>query len=112
MTTDSTTPAGSRARIGVVPSIHAYGVQLRDALRASGRLVAEGEHLRLTEDYLFASPSTAMVMLGRTSNGRVEWRTAAGKTLRELQSAATTAPKQRSSAKATSWRALRGAELL
>ncbi len=81
--------AGSLARIDVVPSIHAYGVQLRDALRDSGRLVADGEHLRLTEDYVFTSPSTAaMVMLGRTSNGRVEWRTADGKTLKELQSAA------------------------
>ena len=42
----------------------------------------------LTEDYVFASPSTAaMVMLGRTSNGRVEWKTAAGQTLKALQTA-------------------------
>ena len=78
--------AGSLARVDVVPSIHAYGVQLRQALMESGRLVSEGAHLRLTEDYLFTSPSTAaMVMLGRTSNGRVEWRSAQGKTLKELQ---------------------------
>ncbi|MGH9152571.1 MAG: DUF4357 domain-containing protein [Acidimicrobiales bacterium] len=60
--------AGSLARLDVVPSIRAYGVQLRDALRDSGRLVAEGEHLRLAEDYVFTSPSTAamVMMLGRT----------------------------------------------
>jgi hypothetical protein len=79
--------AGSLARPDVVPSIHAYGAQLREALAESGRLVPDGAHLRLTEDYVFASPSTAaMVLLGRTSNGRVEWKTADGRTLKELQS--------------------------
>jgi hypothetical protein len=79
--------AGSLARPDVVPSIHSYGAQLRDALVESGRLVPDGAHLRLTEDYVFASPSTAaMVMLGRTSNGRVEWHTLDGKTLKALQS--------------------------
>lgn len=82
--------AGSLARPDVVPSIHAYGVQLRGALIEAGRFAPDGNHLRLTEDYLFASPSTAaMVMLGRTSNGRVEWRTADGKTLKALQEEAT-----------------------
>ncbi len=78
--------AGSLARPDEVPSIHAYGTQLRAALLDSGRLVADGDHLRLTEDYVFSSPSTAaMVMLGRTSNGRVEWKTADGVTLKALQ---------------------------
>ena len=84
---------GSLARPDVVPSIHAYGVQLRDALIDSGRLVRQGAHLRLTEDYVFASPSTAaMVMLGRSSNGRVEWKTADGKTLKHLQCEGTSTP--------------------
>jgi hypothetical protein len=78
--------AGSLARADAVPSIHAYGTQLRAALVDSGRLVPDGDHLRLTEDYVFSSPSTAaMVMLGRTSNGRVEWKTADGVTLKALQ---------------------------
>jgi hypothetical protein len=78
--------AGLLARHDTVPSIHAYGRQLRDALVEKGRLVPNGAHLRLTEDYVFASPSTAaMVMLGRTANGRVEWKTAGGKSLKDLQ---------------------------
>lgn len=78
--------AGSLARHDEVPSIHVYGTQLRTALLDSGRLVADGDHLRLTEDYVFSSPSTAaMVMLGRTANGRIEWKTADGLTLKALQ---------------------------
>lgn len=43
---------------------------LREALVDKGPAVSEGAHLRLTENYVFASPSTAaMVMLGRSSNG-------------------------------------------
>ena len=78
--------AGSLARAAAVPSIHAYGTQLRAALVDMGLFVEEGKNFRLTEDYVFASPSTAaMVMLGRTSNGRVEWKTAEGQTLKKLQ---------------------------
>ncbi len=78
--------AGSLARLDVVPSIHAYGAQLRAALIGKGRLVQNGAHLLLTEDYVFTSPSTAaMVMLGRTANGRIEWKTAEGQTLKDVQ---------------------------
>lgn len=71
-----------------VPSIHTYGTQIRQALLEKGVLVAEGPNLRLTEDYLFPSPSTAaMVLLGRTANGRIEWKAPDGTTLKELQSA-------------------------
>lgn len=78
--------AGSVARAAAVPSIHTYATQLRTALADKGLFVEDGKHLRLTEDYVFASPSTAaMVMLGRTANGRVEWKTAEGQTLKELQ---------------------------
>ena len=78
--------AGSLARADAVPSIHAYGAQLRAALADKGLLAADGKHLRLTEDYVFSAPSTAaMVMLGRPSNGRLEWKTTAGLTLKDLQ---------------------------
>lgn len=62
-------------------------MQLREALVEAGRLVPHGDkHFRLTEDYIFTSPSTAaMVMLGRNANGRIEWKTAGGKTLKDLQ---------------------------
>lgn len=78
--------AGSLARAEAVPSIHPYGAQLRGALVDKGEFEENGKHLRLTKDYVFASPSTAaMVMLGRTANGRVEWKTADGQTLKEIQ---------------------------
>lgn len=77
---------GSLARADSVPSIHAYGAQLRAAMAEKGLFVEAGKHLRLTEDYVFASPSTAaMVMLGKPANGRIEWKTAEGQTLKELQ---------------------------
>ena len=80
--------AGSLGRAEAVPSIHAYGTQIRQALIEKGVLVLDGLNLRLTEDYVFPSPSTAaMVLLGRTSNGRVEWKSIDGKTLKELQTA-------------------------
>ena len=58
-TTLSSMLAGALARVDSVPSIHAYGQDLRDSLVAEGALVADGEHLRLTQDHVFSSPSTA-----------------------------------------------------
>jgi len=78
--------SGSLARAEAVPSIHAYGLQLRDTLVDQGLLVPAGKHLRFTDDYVFPSPSqAAMVVLGRTANGRIEWATVGGITLKELQ---------------------------
>ena len=48
--------AGSLARAFEVPSMHAYGTQLRTTLIEKGLFVETGPHLRLTEDYVFASP--------------------------------------------------------
>lgn len=81
--------AGSKGRAAHVPSIHEYGLALRDSLLAEGAVSLEGDHLVLTRDCLFPSPSTAaMVLLGRTSNGRKEWKTVDGLTLREHQEGA------------------------
>lgn len=78
--------AGSLGRAESVPSIHDYGRDLRASLVAEGIFIAEGKHFRLTQDYVFSSPSTAaMVMLGRTANGRVEWKSADGRSLKDLQ---------------------------
>jgi len=61
-------------------------VELRNDLKKSGVLVAEGNALRFTQDYTFSSPSfAASVVLGRSSSGRREWKDASGKTLKELQ---------------------------
>ena len=76
----------SLGRLDAVPSIHAYGADLREALLAEGIFVRDGDNLRLTQDQVFTSPSNAaMVMLGRTSNGRKEWKNASGVSLKELQ---------------------------
>ena len=43
---------------------------------------------RFTQDYSFSSPSmAAAVVLGRSANGRIEWKDAQGRTLKELQEA-------------------------
>lgn len=79
----------SRARLDEVDSIHAYGSSLRKTLIESGVLAIDAGHYVFTQDYVFSSPSTAaMVLLGRTANGRVEWKTESGKTLKEVQNTA------------------------
>jgi len=46
----------------------------------------DGNHYRFTQDYAFSSPSTAAaVVLGRSANGRIEWKDGLGRTLKELQ---------------------------
>lgn len=82
--------AGSTAVKAEVPSIHAYLVDLRRALLNKGVLADAGEVYRLTQDYTFNSPSTAAgTLLGRTANGRLEWKDAQGRTLKEIQEAET-----------------------
>lgn len=47
---------------------------------------AGGASYRFSQDYAFSSPSTAAaVLLGRSANGRIEWKDAQGRTLKELQ---------------------------
>jgi hypothetical protein len=85
--------AGSQAVGASVPSMQQYvrGMyDLRQELIGNGVLarVAEGGagDYRFAQDYVFTSPSTAAaVVLGRSANGRVEWKDATGRTLKELQ---------------------------
>ena len=77
---------GSLASATSVPSCHGYVVELRAALLKNGVLKQVKGGLEFSQDYLFSAPSTAAaVVLGRTSNGRVEWKTKDGRTLKELQ---------------------------
>ncbi|MCH7944961.1 MAG: GIY-YIG nuclease family protein [Armatimonadetes bacterium] len=77
---------GSTAVIDELPSIHAFLSDLRSALREKGVLVEAGSVLRLSQDYTFDSPSTAAgVLVGRPANGRVEWKDASGRSLKEIQ---------------------------
>jgi hypothetical protein len=78
--------AGSAAVRHEVPSIHAYLSELRRTLVQKVVLVDGGDVLRLAQDYTFNSPSTAAgVMLGRSSNGRIEWKDANGLSLKAMQ---------------------------
>lgn len=78
--------AGSLARRDETPTLSKPIRELRKRLIKEGRLVPEGKSIRLTSNHEFGSPSTAAsVMLGRSANGRTEWKTADGRTLKELQ---------------------------
>ena len=80
--------AGSGAVKNEVPSCHAYLKELRAALVANGVLKFKGECFVFAQDYVFASPSTAAgVVQGRASNGRLDWKTKDGRTLKDLQDA-------------------------
>lgn len=66
-----------------VPSCPSGILKLRDKLKYDGVL---DEHNVFTRDYIFSSPSTAAsVVLGRSANGRVEWKTAKHKTLKDFE---------------------------
>lgn len=79
---------GSQAVKEEVPSIHGYLSELRRALVNQGVLEDAGSTYRLTQDYTFNSSSTAAgVLLGRSANGRQEWKDAKGRTLKEIQGA-------------------------
>ncbi|MEM1126747.1 MAG: GIY-YIG nuclease family protein [Bacteroidota bacterium] len=81
--------AGSTAAADEVPSASASVRGLRQRLRDESVLevTPEGPH-RFTRDHAFASPSAAAgAVLGRTANGWVEWKDAAGRTLDEIERA-------------------------
>lgn len=81
---------GSKVAEKEVPSFK--GPQFKGAFNLRKKLIDEevitmeqGE-LILTKDYLFSSPSTAaMVVMGRSANGRAEWKTAGGVQLKDIE---------------------------
>jgi hypothetical protein len=80
--------AGAKARKQTVESIPSWTVNLRQELVDSGGLVPEetGLSLILQDDHQFKSPSAAAaVLLGRSAPGPLEWRSAGGKSLKQLR---------------------------
>ncbi len=81
--------SGSEAAAVEVPSLQKYFPnisQLRSDLTSSGVVVLEGNALRFTQDYTFNSPSFASsFVMGSSSNGRLDWKDASGRTLKEIQ---------------------------
>src|SRR5262249_14434367 len=85
--------AGSQTVKDEAPSIQAFLTDLRKSLVASGVLERAGAGYRFTQDYTFNSPSTAAgVLLGRSANGRTDWKDTKGRTLKEIQEAEAGAP--------------------
>ena len=80
---------GSLAAVEEQNTIHDYMRAIRNDLVATGVLISEGNHYRFSQDYDLSSPSTAAgVVLGRTANGRIEWKDeVSGKNLKILQEA-------------------------
>ncbi|MCO5275907.1 MAG: GIY-YIG nuclease family protein [Flavobacteriales bacterium] len=77
---------GSQVARNERPSIHGYLKELRAALIKEGVLQATGSFYTLTQDYTFASPSTAAgVVVGGAANGRELWKTKEGMTLKKVQ---------------------------
>lgn len=75
---------GSKVSAGTVPSLETKGksyYNLRKRLEEDG-IIVDG---LFTQDYEFNAPSAASaVVLGHTSNGNVDWKTADGKKLKEI----------------------------
>lgn len=84
--------AGSHAVREAVPSMekHLHGMfELRQELIANGVLEPDDNRYSFAQDYVFSSPSTAAAaVLGRSANGRIEWKDSSGRTLKELQALA------------------------
>ena len=84
---------GSKAVIDNVPQLSPNLKELRSTLKSNGILAPEGEVLNLTQDYAFNSPSNAAsALLGRSANGRIEWKDVNGQTLKNIQDAAIEEP--------------------
>lgn len=81
--------SGSQAVGESVPSMqqHVRGMfDVRQELIGNGVLQRAGDHFLFAQDYVFSSPSTAAaVVLGRSANGRIEWKDDSGRTLKALQ---------------------------
>lgn len=81
--------SGSEAVAVEVASMKQYvrgSYDLRQELKKNGVLVMQGDKYVFTQDYPFSSPSTAAdVVVGGSVNGRMMWKDAKGRTLKELQ---------------------------
>jgi hypothetical protein len=78
--------AGSQAAVQAVPSVPPGTLAMRQQLQDLGVMVEQGNTYAFTQDYAFSSPSTAAsVVLGRSANGRLEWKDAQGRALKVLQ---------------------------
>jgi 5-methylcytosine-specific restriction protein B len=77
---------GALARKEIVPSAATTITPRRERLLTEGILEEHNGQLQFTQDYTFDSPSGASAaVLGRTSNGWIDWKHPDGRTLSELK---------------------------
>jgi len=77
---------GSKANLKEVPRVRKWVTSRRNALMHAGVLKEIAGVLEFTEDQIFSSPSAAScVVLGRSSNGWIDWKNKNAKTLDELK---------------------------
>lgn len=77
---------GSSARFDTGYAISEGYKALRDGLVARKVLTPDGTRYTFSQDYTFDSPSAAAcVVLGRSANGRLEWKSANGISLKSIQ---------------------------
>ena len=75
--------AGSLIRQTQTSSAPPFVTKLKESLLSSGKLIAVNDtSYKLTENHLFKTPSGASSLVsGRSTNGWIEWKNAAGQTL-------------------------------
>jgi hypothetical protein len=80
---------GSTALKQVTESMSAPGyIALKKELITVGKLALKGDVYEFVEDVLFDSPSAAAaVVYGNAANGRIAWKSADGRTLKEVEEA-------------------------
>lgn len=78
---------GSKAAGSTVPSMTTSFLSLRQKLIDQRVLIDKVDYLEFQEDYIFSSPSTAStIVLGRNSNGLLDWKMKDGKPLKDFES--------------------------
>ena len=77
----------SKARLEIAESKKGSRLEeTRARLIAEGVVVLNGDALVFSRDYLMTSPSAASsLLMGRSSNGWIDWKDGAGKTMAELK---------------------------
>lgn len=75
---------GSQATLAATTSLREKG--LREELISSGVLKKVSNNYEFSQDFSFSSPSlAAAIVLGRSANGRTEWKDTKGRTLKDIQ---------------------------
>ena len=74
---------GSIIASSTTPSMSVSLKRLRSSLLADGTVDSTNT---FTKDYIFTSPSlAAAVVMGRNANGRIEWKTSEGTTIKQIE---------------------------